>query len=233
MHNDPYSEHPHLEQELLKLEVEVRRIHEYILPQTPYEGDAYIIEGINQDNIPVRIKIENNTKLAKYNACLIDFIELHQAKSKKLFINSVKTYHHNIYKILSVKQSASDKPIDVSSDNILLTANDMYADRDEIKEYKAKNLALPNTKKTRKSNKKEEKQEKLIAILVNLLAKESVKAKSNRYTKGKGNINAKAISQEIIALAEEHDISDSLTNDTGLATEINASLTQYPTLKNI
>ena len=226
---------PHSEQEILPLKLKVRDIHDYILRLTPYEDDTYITERINIDKIPVRIKIENNPKLVKYNAYLIESIELHQAKSTKVFDKNIKTYDHNIYRILSVKHNSSDKPIDVSSDNIFLTANEMYADKAEIKEYKAKELAPHDTKKTksRESTKKEEKQERIIAILVNLLAKESVKAKSNHYIKGKDTINALAISRKIVELADEYEINKGLSSDTSLATEINAILNEYPDLKKL
>jgi hypothetical protein len=219
----------------LALKPTVEEIHQYILFQTKYTGDGYIVDRINQGSMPVRIIIEGNSEPAKYNTYLINSIELHQAKSKKLFGNNGPTHHHNTYKILSVKCSSSDKPIDVSSDNILLTANDMYAEGDEIKEYKTKDLApSPNKKaKTRTSNKKEEKQERIIAILVNLLAEESLKAKSSKLVKGKDNINIAAISEKIVVLAGIHEINDGLTSDRSLATEINAILKQYPELKNI
>ena len=111
----------------------------------------------------------------------------------------------------------------------------MYAKKAEIEEYKAKELAPSVIKKTkiRASNKNEEKLEKIIAILVNLLAKESVKAKSSNYIKGKDNINALAISGKIVELADEYNINNSLTSDTSLSTIINAILKQYPDLKNI
>lgn len=228
-------EYRYQQHDVLPLKPTVKEIHNYILGSTPYSGDCYIIDRINDDSMPVRIKVRGDSELAKYNACLIDSIELHQAKSKKLFNNDGPTYSHNTYKILSVKRKPSNNPIDVSSDNILLTANEIYAEKAEIMEYKARELALPETKKakSRTSTKKEEKHERIIAILVNLLAKESVKARSSSYIKGEGNINVKAISTKIIDLAEEHKISDSLTSDTSLATEINAFLTQYPNLKNI
>jgi hypothetical protein len=230
MHDDEYRyQHP----DLLPLKLEVKDIHDHILRHTRYEGDQYIIDRINQDSMPVRIKIRDNLELAKYDTCLINAIELNQAKSKKLFVNNVKTYRHNIYRILSVKHNSSDKPIDVSSDNILLTANEMYADKAEIKEYKAKDLALDDIKKTknRTSNKKEEKQERIVAILVNLLAKESVKSKSKNYIKGESNINTLAISKKIVEQAAEYDIDNGLTSDTSLATDINAILNKYPNLK--
>jgi hypothetical protein len=236
MHDEEYQhQHP----DVLQLKPTVKEIHDYILRNTRYTGDRYILDRINEDRMPVRIKIADNSNLAKYNTCLINSLEIHQAKSTKLFGNKGPTYHNNIYKILLVKCNSSDKPIDVSSDNILLTASDMYADRDEIKEYKAKDLAPPDTKKikNRKSTKKEEKQERIIAILVNLLAKESVKAKTNRYIKGEGNINTLRISESIVELAGEYKINKGLTSDTALATEINAILNKYSDkdakLKNI
>jgi hypothetical protein len=229
MHDDEEYKHQH--PDVLPLKPTIKEIHDYILRNTHYTGDSYIIERINDDRMPVRIIIDN-TELAKYNTCLINSIELHQAKSTKLFNNDGPTYSHNIYRILSVKCRSSDKSIDLSSDNILLTANEMYADKTEIQEYKAKDLALPAAKKTksRTSSKKEEKQERIIAILVNLLARESVKAKSNHYIKGEGNINTLAISGRIIELADEYEINKSLTNDTSLATEINRILDQHSNL---
>ena len=235
MHDDEEYQYRYQQPDVLPLKPTVKEIHNYIFRNIHYTNDSYIIDRINDDSMPVRITVGADSELDKYNTFLINLIELHQAKSKKLFNNDGPTYRNNTYKILSVKRKSSDNPIDVSSDNILLTANEMYADRDEIKEYKAKDLSLPPTKtnKSRASSKKEEKQERIIAILVNLLAKESVKAGSSSYIKGEGNINVKAISKKIVDLAEEHSISDSLTSDTSLATEINALLTQYPNLKNI
>jgi hypothetical protein len=226
--NEEYQyQHP----DVLPLKLAVKDIHDYISLHTHYRSDSYILERINDDSMPVRITKGDNPELAKYNTCLIKSIELHQAKSTKLG----SKHFNNIYKVLSVKCNSSDKSIDVSSDNILLTTNYMYADKAEIKEYKAKDLALPATKtnKSRASNKKEEKQERIISILVNLLAKESVKAKSNQYTKGEGNINTLAISKKIVELADEYKINNGLTSDTNLAVEINAILKQYPNLKNI
>lgn len=229
MHDDEEYQHQH--PDVLPLKPTVKEIHNYIFRNTRYRGDSYILDRINDDCMPVRITLGDNSELAKYNTCLITSLKLHEEKNKKFALRPFD----NIYKILSVKHNASDKPIDVSSDNMLLTANKMYAKKAEIKEYKAKDSALPAIKntKSRASSKKEEKQERIIAILVNLLAKESVKAGSSSYIKGEGNINVKAISKKIVDLAEEHSISDSLTSDTSLATEINALLTQYPNLKNI
>jgi hypothetical protein len=233
MHDD--EEYRYQQPDVLPLKPTVKDIHDYISPRTRYTGDSYILDRINDDSMPVKITVGADSALEKYNTCLINSIKLHQAKSKKLFGNKGPTYRDNIYKILSVKHNASDKPIDVSSDNILLTANQMYADKTEIKEYKAKDLALPANKKnkSRTSNKKEEKQERIIAILVNLLAKESVKAKSNRYIKGDGNINTLVISGNIVNLADEYEINKGLSSDTSLATEINAILNDYQVLKNI
>jgi len=230
MHDD--EEYAHQHPDVLPLKPNVREIHEYISRNTHFTNDLYIIDRINDDSMPVRITITgDNSELAKYNTCLINTIELHQAKSTKLG----SKHRNNIYRILSVKHNSSDKPIDVSSDNILLTANKMYAKKAEIKEYKAKDLALTVIKKTksRTSNKKEDKQEKIIAILVNLLAKESTKAKSNRYTKGECNINTLAITREIVDIADEYDIKDGLTSEDSLSTDINAFLNKYPKLKNI
>lgn len=231
MHDE--EEYRHQEPDVLPLNPTVKEIHNYIFRNTHYTNDSYIIDRINQDNMPVRISIGDNPELAKHNTCLINSIELHQAGSRKLG----SKHRNNIYKILSVKHNLSDKPIDVSSDNILLTASGMYADRDEIKKYKAKDLALPETKKTRISNTKENRQERIIAILVNLLAKESVKAKSNRYIKGEGNINTLRISESIVELAGEYKINKGLSTDASLATEINAILNKYSDkdakLKNI
>jgi hypothetical protein len=226
--NEEYQyQHP----DVLPLKLTVKDIHDYISLHTHYRSDSYILDRINDDSMPVRITKGDNPELAKYNTCLIKSIELHQAKSTKLG----SKHFNNIYKVLSVKCNSSDKSIDVSSDNILLTTNYMYADKAEIKEYKAKDLALPATKtnKSRASNKKEEKQERIISILVNLLAKESVKAKSNQYTKGEGSINTLAISKKIVEIADEYKINNGLTSDTNLAVEINAILKQYPNLKNI
>jgi len=222
-------EYQYQQPDVLPLKLNVKDIHDYILRSTHYTGDSYIIDRINEDSMPVRITIGDNSEPAKYNAYLIDSIELHQAKNKRLFGNNGPTYRDNIYKIISVKHNTSDKPIDISSHNILLTANKMYADKAEIKEYKEKELALPDTKKTkpRASNKKEEKQERIIAILVNLLAKESVKAKSKRYIKGEGNINTLRISEGIVELAGEYKINNGLTNKDSLAGEINAILNEY------
>ena len=233
MHDDQEYQHQH--PDVLPLKPTIKEIHNYILGSTSYNGDSYIIDRINEDSMPVRIKVRGDSELEKYNACLIDSIEIHQTDSKKSAFKTPKKFKRYTFKVLSVKHNPSDKPIDVSSDNILLTAIDLYANRDELKEYKAKDLALPDTKKnkSRVSNKKEEKQERIIAILVNLLAKESVKAKSNRYIKGEGNINTSRISESIVELAEEHEINKGLTNDTSLATEINAILNKYPSIKNI
>jgi hypothetical protein len=226
--NEEYQyQHP----DVLPLKLTVKDIHDYISLHTHYRSDSYILDRINDDNMPVRITKGDSPELAKYNTCLIKSIELHQAKSTKLG----SKHFNNIYKVLSVKCNSSDKSIDVSSDNILLTTNYMYADKAEIKDYKAKDLALPATKtnKSRASNKKEEKQERIIAILVNLLAKESVKAKSRNYIKGEGNINTLAISKKIVEQAAEYNINNGLTNDASLATEINAILNQYPNLKKL
>jgi hypothetical protein len=226
--NEEYQyQHP----DVLPLKLTVKDIHDYISLHTHYRSDSYILDRINDDNMPVRITKGDSPELAKYNTCLIKSIELHQAKSTKLG----SKHFNNIYKVLSVKCNSYDKSIDVSSDNILLTTNYMYADKAEIKEYKAKDLALPATKtnKSRASNKKEEKQERIIAILVNLLAKESVKAKSRNYIKGEGNINTLAISKKIVEQAAEYNINNGLTNDASLATEINAILNQYPNLKKL
>lgn len=233
MHDD--QEYSHQHPPALQMKPKVRDIYDYIFPGIRYTGDSYIIDRINDDSMPVRITIGDNPELAKYNNCLINSIELHQAKSKKRFGNNGPTYHDNIYRILSVKHNSSDKPIDVSSDNILLTANKIFGKKAEIKEYKTKDLALPSNKKTksRTSNKKEEKQERIIAILVNLLAKESIKAKSNQYIKGLDTINVSAISRTIVDLADEHGITSGLTSEESLATEINAFLTQYPNLKKL
>jgi hypothetical protein len=230
MHDDEEYQYQH--PDVLPLKATVKDIHNYILRNTHYTNDSYIIDRINDDSMPLRITVGADSELVKYNSCLIKSIELHKAKSKKLFVKGVKTYHHNIYKILSVKCSSSDKSIDVSSDNLLLTANEMYAVKAEIMNYKAKDLALPDTKKTkgRTSSKKEEKQEKIIALLVNLLAKESVKAKSNHYIKGESNINTSAISKKIVDIADEYKINNGLDS---LTTDINAILKQYPNLKNI
>jgi hypothetical protein len=221
--------------DVLPLKLEIKDIHDYISPRTHYTGDSYIIDRINQDSMPVRVDIRNNTELEKYNKWLIDSIENHQTDSKKVAFKIPPRDKRYVFKILSVKRKSSDKPIDVSSDNILLTANQMYANKAEIKEYKAKDLALSviaNTK-SRVSNKKEEKLERIAVILVKLLAEESLKAKSSKLVKGKDNINIAAISSKIVELAGIYEINDGLSNDASLATEINAILKQYPKLKNI
>jgi hypothetical protein len=233
MHDD--EEYQYQQPDVLPLKLEVKKIHDYISGRTRYTGDSYIIDRINDDSMPVRITVGDDSELAKYNKWLIDSIENHQTDSKKSAFKTSQRFKRYTFKILSVKRKSSDKPIDVSSDDLLLTPNEMYADRDEIKEYKAKDLALPATKKTksRVSNKKEEKQERIIAILVNLLAKESVKAKSNRYIKNEVNINTSPISENIVELAEEHGINKGLTSGSNLAIEINKILNEYPFLKMI
>lgn len=233
MHDD--EEYQYQQPDVLPLKLEVKKIHDYISGRTRYTGDSYIIDRINDDSMPVRITVGDDSELAKYNEWLIDSIENHQTDSKKSAFKTSQRFKRYTFKILSVKRKSSDKPIDVSSDDLLLTPNEMYADRDEIKEYKAKDLALPVTKKTksRVSNKKEEKQERIIAILVNLLAKESIKAKSNRYIKNEVNINTSPISENIVDLAEEHGINKGLTSGSNLAIEINKILNEYPFLKMI
>lgn len=233
MHDD--EEYQYQQPDVLPLKLEVKKIHDYISGRTRYTGDSYIIDRINDDSMPVRITVGDDSELAKYNEWLIDSIENHQTDSKKSAFKTSQRFKRYTFKILSVKRKSSDKPIDVSSDDLLLTPNEMYADRDEIKEYKAKDLALPVTKKTksRVSNKKEEKQERIIAILVNLLAKESIKTKSNRYIKNEVNINISPISENIVDLAEEHGINKGLTSGSNLAIEINKILNEYPFLKMI
>lgn len=233
MHDD--EEYQYQQPDVLPLKLEVKKIHDYISGRTRYTGDSYIIDRINDDSMPVRITVGDDSELAKYNEWLIDSIENHQTDSKKSAFKTSQRFKRYTFKILSVKRKSSDKPINVSSDDLLLTPNEMYADRDEIKEYKAKDLALPVTKKTksRVSNKKEEKQERIIAILVNLLAKESIKAKSNRYIKNEVNINTSPISENIVDLAEEHGINKGLTSGSNLAIEINKILNEYPFLKMI
>lgn len=233
MYDDDVYQYQH--PDVLPLKPTVKEIHDYISGGTHYTGDSYIIDRINDDSMPVRITVGDDSELAKYNKWLIDSIENHQTDSKKSAFKTPQRFKRYTFKILSVKRKSSDKPVDVSSDNILLTPNQMYADRDEIKEYKSKDLALPDTKKTksRVSNKKEEKQERIIAILVNLLAKESVKAKSIRYIKNEVNINISPISEDIVKLAEEHGINKGLTSESNLAIEINKILNEYPFLKMI
>jgi hypothetical protein len=228
-------EYRYQQPDVLPLKPTVKEIYNYILGSKHYTGDSYIIDRINDDSMPIRITVRDDSELAKYNKWLIDSIENHQTDNKKVPFKISPIFKKYVFKILSVKHNASDKPIDVSSENILLTANQMYAEKTEIKEYKAKDFALLANKKTksRVSNKKEEKQERIIAILVNLLAKESVKAKSNRYIKNEVNINTSQISENIIELAEEHGINKGLTSGSNLAIEINKILNEYPFLKMI
>lgn len=228
-------EYQHQLLDVLPLKLTAKDIHEYILPNTKYSDDSYIVERINKDVMPVRISADDNPRLAKYNDYLINSIELHQAKSKNQFSNNKPTYRHNIFRILEVKRSASYKSVNISNENLLLITNNMYANKAEIKAYKANDITLPTTKNTRNrtSNKKEEKQERIIAILINLLTKESVKAKSSRYTKGEGNINVLAVSGKIIELANEYGINKGLTSDASLSTELNAILKEYPQLKTL
>jgi hypothetical protein len=237
MHDD--EEYQYQQPDVLPLKLEVKKIHDYISGRTRYTGDSYIIDRINDDSMPVRITVGDDSELAKYNKWLIDSIENHQTDSKKSAFKTSQRFKRYTFKILSVKRKSSDKPIDVSSDDLLLTPNEMYADRDEIKEYKAKDLTPTVIKKTkvRVSTTKEDRQERIIAILVNLLAKESVKAKSNRYIKGESNINTLRISESIVELAGEYKISKGLSNDTSLAGDINEILNKhsdkYAKLKHI
>ena len=199
-------------------------------------------QGVNA--IPAEIPIGNIGDEAG------DFTEFKPARDEDIqYIETAKSFklkHYNIQQgkpftyISSFKESGVPFNI-INADKSDIGVFDIDLAHVYVKKSDCNNFIMslnlppldPKNAKSRTSIKKEEKQERIIAILVNLLAKESVKAKSNQYIKGDKNINTRAISGKIVELAAEHKINDGLTSDSSLATEINAILNQYKNLKNI
>jgi len=237
MDYDPNSDKYIPRQKALPLKFKIKEIFEYLQLSDFFKNEVNFIERINQDQMPVRVKTKGVIKLEKYDTFLIDYIELHKPKNINMF-SEEDPVNENIYKVLSLINGDKNKVIDVSKENILLTANQMYSTKDEIVEYRRNDQSFdhPITKqtKTRKTNKTEEKLEKIIALLFNQLAKESVKGNSKKYIKGANNINITAICTQIINQANLNDMqSNNLTSDTALATEVNKIMNNYPSLKNI
>jgi hypothetical protein len=80
--------------------------------------------------------------------CLVTLIELHEEPYLKF--DSKRMFNRdNTYKINQIIDDASQKKIDVSSNNIIITTKNMYATKAEISEYYRNDLQLDNPSKDR------------------------------------------------------------------------------------
>lgn len=93
--------------------------------------ETTLIEKINEENLPVRLNFCKNN-LA--HNCLVILIELHEEPYLK-FDRKRKFNSDYTYKVNQIIDDASQKKINVSSENIIITTKNMYAAKAEIAEY--------------------------------------------------------------------------------------------------
>jgi hypothetical protein len=116
---------------VLPLKFSISQIFEYLGFDLHKNHEAQLIEKINEENLPIRLNLSENNIV---HNCLVTLIELHEEPYLK-FDSKRKFNRDNTYKINQIFDDASRKKINVSSENIIITAENMYATKAEISEY--------------------------------------------------------------------------------------------------
>jgi hypothetical protein len=130
---------------ILPLKPNIAQIFDYLGLSILQKDETQLIERINEDNMPVRLNLSENSLV---HNCLVTLIELHEEPYLK-FDSKRKFNRDNTYKINQIIDDASQKKIDVSSNNIIITTKNMYATKAEISEYYRNDLQLDNPSKDR------------------------------------------------------------------------------------
>lgn len=131
MHNNQPTQFIMTRQSVLPFELSMGEVFDYLGLGGIQKYETKLLDRINIDKMPIRIKDKNNTLV---DGCLIYDIELHE-KAYRQFDKTTPFIPNNRYKILSVVNDTSDTIISVSTNNIIITTKQMYATRDEITEY--------------------------------------------------------------------------------------------------
>ena len=130
---------------ILPLKPNIAQIFDYLGLSILQKDETQLIERINEDNMPVRLNLSENSLV---HNCLVTVIELHEEPYLKF--DSKRMFNRdNTYKINQIIDDASQKKIDVSSNNIIITTKNMYATKAEISEYYRNDLQLDNPSKDR------------------------------------------------------------------------------------
>ena len=130
---------------ILPLKPNIAQIFDYLGLSILQKDETQLIERINEDNMPVRLNFSENSLV---HNCLVTLIELHEEPYLKF--DSKRMFNRdNTYKINQIIDDASQKKIDVSSNNIIITTKNMYATKAEISEYYRNDLQLDNPSKDR------------------------------------------------------------------------------------
>jgi hypothetical protein len=130
---------------ILPLKPNIAQIFDYLGLSILQKDETQLIERINEDNMPVRLNLSENSLV---HNCLVTLIELHEEPYLKF--DSKRMFNRdNTYKINQIIDDASQKKIDVSSNNIIITTKNMYATKAEISEYYRNDLQLDNPSKDR------------------------------------------------------------------------------------
>ena len=130
---------------VLPLKPNIAQIFDYLGLDLSQKYETQLIERINEDNMPVRLNLSENSLV---HNCLVTLIELHEKPYLK-FDSKRKFNRDNTYKIKQVINKANQKKINVTSKNIIITTKNMYATKAEISEYYRNDLQLDNTSKDR------------------------------------------------------------------------------------
>jgi hypothetical protein len=116
---------------VLPLVLTLNQVFDYLGLGSLSRYETTLIERINSDAMPIRIKaLEEQTFAGR----LVHSIELHSEKNL-IFSKTKKYVPNNVYKILELNDDKNHTVVDVSKNNILITHEQMYAKRDEIVEY--------------------------------------------------------------------------------------------------
>lgn len=165
MHDNQLPQFIMTRQSVLPFELSMSEVFDYLGLGGIQKYETELLDRINIDKMPIRIKDKNN-KLV--DGCLIYDIELHE-KAYRQFDKTTPFIPNNRYKILSVVNDTSDTIIGVSTNNIIITNSQMYATRDEITEYFRQDIQtdLPtlNTKTKSTKPKPESKMDKRLRTL--------------------------------------------------------------------
>ena len=125
---------------VLPLKLNMAQVFEYLGFDLQKKRETQLIEKINEDNMPIRLNLSENNLV---HNCLVTLIELHEEPYIK-FDRKRKFNPDYTYKVNQIIDDASQKKIDVSSENIIITTKNMYATKAEISEYYRNDLQLDN-----------------------------------------------------------------------------------------
>jgi hypothetical protein len=149
---------------VLPLELSLSEVFDYLGLGALNSYEIKLVERVINDNMPIRIMgIDEEIVQGR----LIASLELHTEKNA-LFNKTTAYTRNNIYKVLTVIDDTKNIIMDVSANNILITNEQMYANRDEITEYYRNDLLRDNPSEGRNKQ------------ITNVKAKQNTNVKSKR-----------------------------------------------------